>query len=159
MKRAEIRKFREDLRRFERLVASQLKGSSCCIGVTLAQCHVLLEIEARERPSLGELARALGLDKSTLSRTVDGVVNIGLVDRIFHPKDRRSVQLSLTSQGQITCKRINEGNDGLFNRVFKRIEPARRQAVLEGFHELVGAMDAEMDAERDGGGPACEAAQ
>lgn len=154
MNRSEIRKFREDLRRFERLVASQLKGSSCCSGVTLAQCHVLLEIEARDKPSLGELAQALGLDKSTLSRTVDGVVNIGLVERAFDPKDRRSVQLFLTSQGKSTCKRINEGNDGLFNRVFERIAPARRQAVLAGFHELVVAMDAEMD----GGGSVCETA-
>lgn len=155
MKPLEIRKFRGDLRRFERLVVSQLKDSSCCSGVTLAQCHTLLEIEAREKPSLGELAQALGLDKSTLSRTVDGVVNIGLVERVFHPKDRRSVQLSLTSQGQSTCNRINRDNDGLFNRVFDRIEPARRQAMLEGFHELVAAMETEMD----GSGSLCSPAE
>ena len=153
MKRSEIRTFREDLRRFERLATSQFKGSSCCSGVTLAQCHVLLEIEAREISSLGELAQALGLDKSTLSRTVDAVVNIGLVDRVFDPRDRRSVRLSLTSQGQTTCDRINEGNDGLFNRVFERIEPAGQQTVLKSFHELVAAMEAEMG----GSCPACAA--
>ena len=146
MKIDEIRKFREDLRRFERQVASQFKGSSCCSGVTLAQCHVLLEIEAREEPCLGELAQSLGLDKSTLSRTVDGLVNIGLVERDFHPKDRRSVQLSLTFQGQNTCRRINESNDELFKRVLARIKPDRRLTILEGFHELVAAMEAEMDA-------------
>jgi DNA-binding MarR family transcriptional regulator len=144
MKRSEIRKFRQDLRRFERLVASQLKGSSCCSGVTLAQCHVLLEIEARASLSLSELAQALSLDKSTLSRTVDGMVNIGLVERSPHPKDRRSTQLSLTSQGQSTSIRINADNDRLFNKVLERIESDGRQAVLEGLHELVGAMEAEI---------------
>jgi DNA-binding MarR family transcriptional regulator len=151
MERSEIRKFRESLRRFERLVSSQLKDSSCCSGVTLAQCHALLEIEARGNPSLGELAQALGLDKSTLSRTVDGMVNMGLVERVFHPHDRRSVQLSLTVQGEGTCNRINAENDGLFSRVFDRIDPKDRVHVLRGFHGLVAAMAAEMDS----GGTTC----
>jgi DNA-binding MarR family transcriptional regulator len=145
METSRIREFRETLRRFERLVAAQLKGSSCCSGVTLAQCHALLEIEARQNLSLGELAQGLGLDKSTLSRTVDGLVNIGLVERVFHPQDRRSVQLSLTSQGQQTCDRINNGNDEIFNRVLERIEPRNRSDILRGFQALVAAMAAEMD--------------
>jgi DNA-binding MarR family transcriptional regulator len=145
METSEVRKFRENLRRFERLVVAQMKGSSCCSGVTLAQCHALLEIEVRQSLSLGELAEALGLDKSTLSRTVDGLVNIGLVKRDLHPQDRRSVQLSLTSQGQQTCDRINNDNDEIFIRVLDRIELRNRRDILGGFQELVAAMAAEMD--------------
>lgn len=145
IKRPEVRKFRDTLRRFDRLIAWQLKGSSCCSGVTLSQCHALLEIEGRGNAALNELAQSLGLDKSTLSRTVDGLVNIGLVERTSSDQDRRSIQLSLSSQGNGICDRINEGNDQLFFRVFERIGSANRQRVLGAFQELVNAMAAEME--------------
>jgi DNA-binding MarR family transcriptional regulator len=145
IKRSEVRKFRYTLRRFERLIAWQLKGSSCCSGVTLPQCHALLEIEGRGNAALNELALGLGLDKSTLSRTVDGLVNSGLVERTFNDQDRRSIQLTLSSQGKGTCDHINEDNDQLFFRVFERIGPANRQRVLDAFQELVSALAAEME--------------
>ena len=122
MNQHEIRKFRHNLRRFERLVVSHFKGFGCCEGVSLAQCHALMEIDGQGPLNLGQLAGSLGLDKSTLSRTVDGLVNIGLVERKPHPRDRRSILLSLTDQGQRTCDNINANNDALFLRVFNRIE-------------------------------------
>jgi DNA-binding MarR family transcriptional regulator len=144
MKRSEVRKFRDTLRRFERLIAGQLKGSSCCSGVTLSQCHALLEIEARGHAALNELAQSLCLDKSTLSRTVDGLVKSGLAERVSNDQDRRSIQLSLSPQGKRICDRINAGNDQLFSRVFERIEPTDRHRVIESFQALVNAMAAEM---------------
>jgi DNA-binding MarR family transcriptional regulator len=145
MKQLHVRRFRKTLRRFEQMVAAQLKGSSDCNGVTLSQCHALLEIENRDQLSLGELAQQLGLDKSTLSRTIDGLVNIGLVQRAPDPDDRRSIRLSLTGQGRRTCDRINTENDAHFSRVLSRIDIQRRQKVVEGFDALVTAMTAETD--------------
>jgi DNA-binding MarR family transcriptional regulator len=144
MKRSEIRKFREALRRFERLVAGQLKGSSGCSGVTLAQCHTLLALEAKGHATLNELTQSLSLDKSTLSRTVDGLVNSGLAKRVASDQDRRSIHLSLTLQGRRTCNRINAENDRLFSRVFQRIQPVSRHEVAQAFQELVDAMAAEI---------------
>ena len=144
MKQLQVRKFRRDLRRFEMLVAAQLKGSSCCSGITLAQCHALLEIEIQAELSLGELAQQLGLDKSTLSRTVDCLVHIGLVERTTAPDDRRSIRLSLTAQGRRTCDQINIQNDALYTRVLARVAWQHQEAVLDSFQMLVDAMAAEM---------------
>jgi DNA-binding MarR family transcriptional regulator len=144
MKRSVVREFRESLRRFERLMAAQLKDSSCGGGVTLPQCHALLEIEARGNASLIELVQSLGLDKSTLSRTMDGLVNIGLVSRTFSDRDRRSIQLTLSPQGQRVCDRINLNNDQLFLRVFGRFATTKRQQVMDAFKELVNALALEM---------------
>lgn len=143
MDKPAIRFFRHTLRRFERLVVSQFKTASCCTGVTLAQCHALMELDGRGALPLVELARGLGLDKSTLSRTVDGLVNIDLVARRSHPGDRRRIQLCLTEKGQRTCAHINDNNDALFRRVFKRIPPAERESVRAGFQTLVAALAAE----------------
>ena len=45
------------------LTAQQLKEDSCCQGVTLAQCHTILEIEDLGRATSVELSKRLGLDK------------------------------------------------------------------------------------------------
>lgn len=155
MKRSVVREFRYTLRRFERLIAGRLRESSCCSGVTLPQCHALLEIDAKGPVSLIELVQNLGLDKSTLSRTADGLVNNGLVSRTFSDRDRRSIQLALSPQGQGVCDRINADNDQFFSRVLGRIPAARRQQVLESFQELVNALAMEkLSAVDDGCRPA-----
>jgi DNA-binding MarR family transcriptional regulator len=149
--RTDVRGFREALRRFERLIEVRLRDSGGCRGVSLAQCHALLEIEALGQPALNELAQSLGLDKSTLSRTVEGLVRLDLVTRASNAADRRSVQLSLTEKGLETCARINRENDALFTRVLARAERTGGGPVAAGFRMLVDSMAAEMKA----GGLAC----
>ncbi len=140
MKRYKIRSFRKSLRLFERLTAQQLKEDSCCQGVTLAQCHSILEIEDLGQATTVELSKRLGLDKSTLSRTIDGLVNIGLLERVAHPTDRRFNLLSLTTKGQEVADRINQSNDDFYRRVFEDIESQRHVEVIDNFEKLVGAM-------------------
>jgi DNA-binding MarR family transcriptional regulator len=144
MKTPDIRRFRKNIRKFERLVSDQLKGDTCCTGVTLAQCHALLEIEEAGRASVGELAAGLGLDKSTLSRTIDGLVNLGLVVREPHPSDRRVTLLSLSPQGQARAEEINRLNDAYFRSVFGCIPEGRHPEVCEGFAALVSAMEKQI---------------
>ncbi|MCK4750392.1 MAG: MarR family transcriptional regulator, partial [Bacteroidales bacterium] len=88
MKKEYIQHFREILRIFDREVFLQ-NNASCCNGISLAQCHTLLEIEKNSEISVSDLAMNLSLDKSTVSRTVDGLVNIGMVDRVIPKENRR----------------------------------------------------------------------
>ena len=140
MEKQKIRTFRKSLRLFERLTAGQMKEDSCCRGVTLAQCHTVLEIEDMGRATIDELSKRLGLDKSTLSRTVDGLVNIGLLERAPHPNDRRFNLLSLTTKGQEVADQINQSNDDFYRRVFDGIASERHDEVIDNFEKLVWAM-------------------
>ena len=134
---SEIRSFRKTLRQFEMLLDGLIKESCCCCGVTIAQCHALLEIEENGQTTTVGLAKSLGLDKSTLSRTVDGLVNIGLVERIPHPTDRRYTLITLSEQGRKICKEINRVNDDYFERVFQAFQDAERAEVIRYFDLLV----------------------
>ena len=136
-----IRAFRKLLRLFERLSAQQLKEDSCCRGVTLAQCHTILEIEDMVQTTTVELSKRLGLDKSTLSRTIDGLVNIGLLERAPDPGDRRFNLLSLTIKGREVADHINQANDEFFRQVFDGIKSERHDEVINNFEKLVRAMD------------------
>lgn len=136
-----IRAFRKSLRLFERLTAQQLKEDSCCRGVTLAQCHTILEIEDMVQATTVGLSKRLGLDKSTLSRTIDGLVNIGLLERAPDPADRRFNLLSLTVKGREVADHINQANDEFFRKVFDGIEGEKHDEVIDNFERLVRAMD------------------
>jgi DNA-binding MarR family transcriptional regulator len=127
--------FRRDLRVLEREIARQLESPTTCCGVTLAQCHALLELSSAD-VSLGGLAGALELDVSTLSRTVEGLVRAGLVERSADPADRRAVRLRLTAAGGERVATINEMCNRDYARVLGELGDSERRAVVRAVRVL-----------------------
>jgi DNA-binding MarR family transcriptional regulator len=144
MDNEKIREFRRLLRQFEQ--QTQLQTDTCC-GITMPSCQALLEIEYLGQSSLKQLAKNLGLDPSTLSRTVDGLVNLDLVQRTPNQEDRRYLVLSLTAKGQQTCSEVNASSDHFYTRVFQQIPQTQRGEVLEAFEAFVKAMRSTIDNE------------
>jgi DNA-binding MarR family transcriptional regulator len=132
-----IHDFRRTVRQCERLFAKQLESETVCCGVTLAQCHALLEIEEALSISLTRLAKALGLEKSTVSRTIDGLVEAGLVARAADSHDRRAQKLSLTEKSRTVLARINKECDNYYRAVFLRLPATRREGIIDGFCAFV----------------------
>jgi DNA-binding MarR family transcriptional regulator len=122
---------------FERLTDIQEKN--CCSGIPLPQCHVLLEVEERGKATTGQMAKSLNLDKSTLSRTIDGLVNLGLLKRLSHPEDRRLTPIALTEQGNTICNAINTANDDYYRHVLEQIPISKQELVIASFDILVQA--------------------
>lgn len=133
--RETIQNFRKSLRVLEREIARELE-SECC-GVSLSQCHVLMEIRELGESTIKDLSEILELDKSTLSRTVDGMLNIGLVNREIDPEDRRFMKLSLTEQGKKLADSINEKCDSYYESVFGLI-PQKEHSVIVSVVETIG---------------------
>jgi DNA-binding MarR family transcriptional regulator len=137
---AKIRRFRKILRKLERELNDRLKENTIYCGVSLAQCHAVLEIEEQRETTIGKLAKSLGLDKSTLSRTIDGLFNVGLVKRFPHQADRRYMAITLTKQGQATCGKINSTSDDYFIRIFQTIPEEKHDTIIESFGIVAEAM-------------------
>ncbi|MDD8025469.1 MAG: MarR family transcriptional regulator [Acidobacteriota bacterium] len=135
-----INSLREKLRILERESGGVFEGEADCCGVTTAQCHTLIEIGNRGEISLVDLAGALGLDASTLSRTIQGLVIIGLVDRRTGDKDRRFVSIRLTEQGRKTLDEIETRNNAFYDKVVDLLPENRRDAILEAVGEFVDAV-------------------
>jgi DNA-binding MarR family transcriptional regulator len=135
-----IREFRKNLRVLEREVGLSMASETGCCGVTLAQCHLLLEAELRGQTSITELASLLELDKSTLSRTVDGMCRAGLLNRDPDPTSRRQQVISLTEKGREKAASINRLCDASYTRLFDFIPPDKRHAVVESAAALAEAM-------------------
>lgn len=138
--REDIRHLRRSLRALERELGWQWKNDASCCGITVAQCHALLELDATEGMSLVELAAALGLDTSTLSRTVDGMVQAALVRRSADPGDRRYVRIELAPHGRAVRDDIEQTFNAHFAAVLGAIPAEKRRQVVESLAVLVEAV-------------------
>ena len=110
------------------------------LGVTHSQCHTLIELERQERLTAGELAQALNLDKSTMSRTVAGLVKGGYVALRAEPGDRRRRQLVLTARGRRKVARIHQQADGSVQAALTALATDDREAVVRGLSLYAGAL-------------------
>lgn len=136
----DILMFREKLRQVERQMVGQLKDETVCCGVTLSQCHIIMEIGKRNETSLVDLAAVLGVDTSTLSRNINGMVNIGLVNREVNPEDRRYVSVTLTEQGRKVYQFINDECNSFYMKIFSYIPEDKHEQVMESFVLFADAM-------------------
>lgn len=135
-----IRRFREAVRVLEREITGQLRSETGCCGVSLAQCHTLLELESAGSLSLSDLADRFALDQSTLSRTVDNMVRCGWLKRKVNPDDRRAVRLELTPSGQKKAQSIHAGCDEFYVQLFEALTPENRKMAYDGIVALADAM-------------------
>jgi len=134
-----VRKFREILRIFERELDSQ-NNSSCCCGVTLSQCHTLMELSKTENITLNQLSEQLSIDKSAASRTVENLVTKKMVERSIPKENRRTTNLKLTQTGINVCQQINNGNDDYYSKALGAIPADDLAAFLRTFENMVSQM-------------------
>jgi DNA-binding MarR family transcriptional regulator len=139
MKEIGAQNLRELLRILIRNLDVLEKGESSCCGVTVAQCHAIVEIGRAGEISLNVLAELLVLDKSTMSRTINNLVEMGLVAREMHSEDRRYVSIRLTEDGRKTFEGIETSMKQYYEKVFLSIPQEKRGQVIESIELVVQA--------------------
>lgn len=87
---------------------------------------------------LNEAAAQVGVDKSTLSRMVERLVQKGLVNRA-EGDDRRSVGLALTPTGKKLVPQLAELADKNDAAFFKSLAPRQRTEFLATIKQLLTA--------------------
>ncbi len=140
MNAADSKDFRELIRILERKLGLLNKQDSCCLEVTLAQCHALVEIGRAENISLKALANLIDLDISTMSRTVDSLVKKEFVFRTPSETDRRSVDIELTEKGLVLFRDIENKMDDKFNNIFNQISLEDQLTVFNGLNIIIKAL-------------------
>lgn len=124
-----------DLREIVRIVVRDLglleKNDACCCGVTLTQSHVIVEIGRAKEMNLNALAELLNLDKSTMSRTIDNLVNENIVLREVHAENRRAVKITLTEKGEGIFKEIESSMEDYYRNLMDLVPEDKKEQVLE----------------------------
>ncbi|MET3666062.1 MarR family transcriptional regulator [Caulobacter sp. 1776] len=78
-------------------------------GVVFGQWMVLDALFKEGLSSMSALAAVIGADRTTLTRTIDGLVSAGYVDRKTPAQDRRLVVVDLTPSGRMLVETILAG--------------------------------------------------
>lgn len=89
------------------------------VPVDLTTVRVLRAVERSlgADPSIGDVARELGIDPSTASRFVDRVVERGDLERRPCPEDGRRIRLALTKGGRSTLAAVTEARRKVLSEV------------------------------------------
>lgn len=102
-------------------------------GVSLAHCHLLVELERRDgSATVSELAAVLLLDKSTVSRTVDSLRQKKWLRLTEDPGDRRRKLVGLTRAGIRALERIHRSAGTQVSDALAHLSAQERQTVLRG---------------------------
>ena len=120
---------------------ARLDAAQRRLGLNLARHRALSVILALEPCTMSELAEYSVVDRTTLTRTVDQLVDSGLVERATPREDRRQVVLSLTDEGRYLCQRSLRAVYRVNRELLDGVDEADQRVVarvLERFlHRLV----------------------
>lgn len=108
-----------------------LAGVLAAVGLTLIQWQVMSTLNRLGRATMGDVAAFCAADRTTLTRTIDKMVEAGLIQRERDRADRRQVHLDLTDSGR---ERFLRGLDAVepFNRRVGRLITPEELPVMQG---------------------------
>lgn len=109
-------------------------------GCTHSQCHVLVELDARRRATVGELAGVLNQDISSTSRSIRPLINREFVRVFADSEDRRRRRLQLTSSGRQKVHEIHDVADQQARAALELLSSAEQAIVLQGMNLYAQAL-------------------
>jgi len=109
-------------------------------GITVDQFHILRNIR-KGHGSVSELAEAKGISRPAISQAVDLLVGKGLVTRRQNAKDRRFVQLELTSEGSELLSAIFRENRIWMEQKLSSLTSEQMTQIIAALDVLKSAFD------------------
>lgn len=119
----------ELLREVARLYIRAQRVVAGCCKTTNTQCHILTELGRVGPMPLSELGTRLMLEKSWISRAVDGLVKVELVSKLPNPDDARSWLVNLTPAGAARVEELNRTLDGHAEQLLATLSEGERGSL------------------------------
>jgi len=117
-----------------------LDGKLCIEGFTFSECHLLTELESMGQASASELGERLVLEKSTVSRLVNGMLRKGHITARPDPADARRRLLCLTAKGRKGLRQINAYSNSQVDQALNYVTPGERQELVAGLDRYAKAL-------------------
>lgn len=75
-------------------------------GITVSEWRVVAHLSQAEAVSVREICRRVALDKPKVSRAASRLEAAGYLTKVTNPRDRRLVELSLTTKGRAMIEEL-----------------------------------------------------
>ncbi|HHF2859435.1 bifunctional helix-turn-helix transcriptional regulator/GNAT family N-acetyltransferase [Vibrio sp. CCB-PB317] len=116
------------------------------VALTPVQAHALGEIQLQPL-TINQLAQQLSVDKSNASRTITGLIKLGLVESIENPKDKRSQLVVLTIQGQQALSQLDQQQNSFFEQLLTQLDDCEQEQLKLGLETYLKGLTKVCQAE------------
>jgi DNA-binding MarR family transcriptional regulator len=99
------------------------------VGMSIAQCGVLFQLDLLGRLSAADLSRLMRITPQAIAWTVRRLVDAGWIDRRADPMHGRIVVLRLTDEGRCALRDAMKVVDGVESLVTSGVSTADRAAL------------------------------
>ena len=106
-------------------------------ALTVSQSYSLRQLYFRGARTMSELAADLQVQLSTMTGVIDQLEARRLVQRMRHPRDRRSLHVTLTAKGRKLYRAAHEAFLSHLEPLFQGRSPAERENVLSFLDEVI----------------------
>ncbi len=112
------------LQRAVHTAAAKLAPTLDDLDLTLAEANVLAQLAAAGPQTIGELQRAFGHRRSTLTSVLDRLEQSRHVRRTVHERDRRTFTIAPTARGTRAGRRLLAELEAMERLALARVPPA-----------------------------------
>jgi len=139
---------RESLDFLQRYMMKSLQKYAEEHGVTIPQARVIAEVFAHKAISIKQLTKNLKMTQSTVSDIVERLAAKGLLVKTPNPKDKRSVEISLSNDlAEGLDANVSEITNLSISEVLCLLKPEEQETVEKGMQLLVSAVKEKMAAD------------
>ena len=117
-----------------------IRSAALQLNLTTSQAFHLISIP-QDGVSMSQLAHKLGLDASTLTRNIQKLEKMGLIERMPGSYDKRVQNAVLTERGSEAVDQIEEILLQMNHMIIEQIDLEGQENISEVLEKLVWAMD------------------
>lgn len=110
------------------------------LGLTNTRIMALAVVLHSDSVTMSDLATAIGLPAPLATRTVDELVERGLLERLPDADDRRRVLVRITDEGRQATHEIHHESGVMLGRVFEQMTDEQVDALVDGLEALLAAL-------------------
>lgn len=129
-----------DLSRLLRNLTRLVGGADDGPPMTATQRIALIELGDGGPLRLSDLAARMGVSAPTASRSVDALHDLGLVERVVDPHDRRAVNIELSSRGRELLEERKAKANAAFEPAVAALSHSDRKKLSELLHQMTEAL-------------------
>ena len=126
-----------NLRRASRAVGQIYDAALRPCGLRITQFSLLGAVETTEPTTVGDLALLLEIDRTTLTRNLKTIENIGLIE-ISRGRDRRERRIAATADGRAVMARAKPLWRAAQDRIIGDLGAARWRRLIDDLDALAG---------------------
>ncbi len=99
-------------------------------GLSFSQVNVLMRLFHHGSSGVTEIGEQMGVTSAAASQSIDKLVQLGLVERVEDPLDRRAKQLSLAPKGRLLIEQGIAARSRWIEGVTEGLKPEQREGII-----------------------------